>query len=264
MIFARDQLGKAAVRQKRYYDQKVAERRFPIGSWVLRYYPPAAQHKLGRPWIGPFLVVHNAQGWTVGIQRAPLGEVKWVHIDHLKPCTTPEGISRWVENPGVPKVKNKLREEPDPAHIPKTVIVESSIVNDTRLGSSNTSSTLEPDNPVIIFHGAGDILSNFFPVSLRYQGRWFDTSEHLYQYRKALVYGTTSQQTQIWQAKSPGTALRRGKAIKTQPDWHEVKVRVMREILWLKVRSQSRISDYLRSTGDRPLIEGTHNMFWGS
>ena len=53
----RGSLQKTASRRKRLYDIKAVNRKFPVGSWVLRYYPPAAQHKLGSPWIGPHQVV---------------------------------------------------------------------------------------------------------------------------------------------------------------------------------------------------------------
>ena len=43
----RSSLKKTASRRKRLYDTKAVNRKFPVGSWVLRYYPPAAQHKLG-------------------------------------------------------------------------------------------------------------------------------------------------------------------------------------------------------------------------
>ena len=43
----RSSLRKTASRRKRLYDTKAVNRKFPVGSWVLRYYPPAAQHKLG-------------------------------------------------------------------------------------------------------------------------------------------------------------------------------------------------------------------------
>ena len=45
----RESLNKTAARRKRLYDRKAVNRKFPVGSWVLRYYPPAAQHKLGSP-----------------------------------------------------------------------------------------------------------------------------------------------------------------------------------------------------------------------
>ena len=41
----RSSLKKTASRRKRLYDTKAVNRKFPVGSWVLRYYPPAAQHK---------------------------------------------------------------------------------------------------------------------------------------------------------------------------------------------------------------------------
>ena len=53
----RSSLKKAASRRKRLYDTKAVNRKFPVGSWVLRYYPPATQHKLGSPWVGPHQVV---------------------------------------------------------------------------------------------------------------------------------------------------------------------------------------------------------------
>ena len=67
----RHSLNRTAARQKRLYDVKAVNRKFPVGSWVLRYYPPAAQKKLGSPWIGPQQVVRQATGHTVGIQKGP-------------------------------------------------------------------------------------------------------------------------------------------------------------------------------------------------
>ena len=54
---AYDHVRESVARRKRLYDTKAVNRKFPVGSWVLRYYPPAAQHKLGSPWIGPQQVV---------------------------------------------------------------------------------------------------------------------------------------------------------------------------------------------------------------
>ena len=45
----RESLHRTAVHRKRLYDTKVVNRKFPVGSWVFRFYPPAAQHKLGSP-----------------------------------------------------------------------------------------------------------------------------------------------------------------------------------------------------------------------
>ena len=90
-------------RQKRLYDTKAVNRKFPVGSSVLRYYPPAAQHKLGSPWIGPQQVVRQATGNTVGIQKEPEKPIVFVHVDDLKLCPGPQDIS-WV--PGVLTAKS--------------------------------------------------------------------------------------------------------------------------------------------------------------
>ena len=57
----RHSLHRTAIRRKRLYDVKAVNRKFPVGSWVLRYYPPAAQKKLGSPWIR--VPVSCAQGY---------------------------------------------------------------------------------------------------------------------------------------------------------------------------------------------------------
>ena len=99
----RESLNRTAARRKQLYDTKAVNRKFPVGSWVLRYYPPAAQHKLGSPWIGPQQVVRQATGHTVGIQKEPEKPIVFVHVDDLKLCPGPQDIS-WV--PGVPTAKS--------------------------------------------------------------------------------------------------------------------------------------------------------------
>ena len=80
----REYLRRTAARRKQLlYDTKAVNRKFPIGSWVLRYYPPAAQHKLGSQWIGPDQVVPHTTGYTVGIQRDPEKPIVFVHVDDL-------------------------------------------------------------------------------------------------------------------------------------------------------------------------------------
>ena len=78
---------------------------YKVGSWVLRYYPPAAQHKLGSPWIGPHQVVRQATGHTVGIQRNAEKPMIFVHVDDLKLCPGPQDVS-WVPNTPTPSPPN--------------------------------------------------------------------------------------------------------------------------------------------------------------
>ena len=87
----RHSLHRTAARRKRLCDTKAVNRKFPVGSWVLRYYPPAAQKKLGSPWVGPQQVVRQATGHTVGIQKGPETPIVFIHVDDLKLCPAPPG-----------------------------------------------------------------------------------------------------------------------------------------------------------------------------
>ena len=62
--------------QKRNYDSKAVARTFPIGCWVLIYYPPARKNKLCSPWNGPYKVVH---------------------MDDLKRCAPPDPAPSWPD-----------------------------------------------------------------------------------------------------------------------------------------------------------------------
>ena len=81
----RQSLHRTAARRKRLYDVKAVNRTFPVGSWVLHYYSPAAQKKLAAPWIGPQQVVRQASGHTVGIQKGPDAPIVFIHVDDRAP-----------------------------------------------------------------------------------------------------------------------------------------------------------------------------------
>ena len=263
---AREVLGRAATRQKRAYDQKAVDKKFPRGSWVLRYYPPVAQHKLHRPWTRPYLVVDSAQGWTIGIQRTAGGVVRWVHIDDLKACAAPQHTANWLLDSNAAPTIPSERTEGRP-NIPKTVIMERSVptMGDEVENETNSSSSVpEGENHPIYFKGPQAPLSNFFPVRIWHDGRWFDSTEHVYQYQKAERYGTKSQIMAIWRAVNPVTAMRLGKKISPEPTWRDEKVIVMEKLLWAKVIAISTMSVYLLGTGNHPLVEATPNLFWGA
>ena len=98
----RHSLHHTAARRKRLYDVKAVNRKFWMGSWVLHYYPPAAQNKLGSPWMGPLQVVRQATSHTVGIQKNPETPIVFIHVDDLKICPPP-GRSGWTPEPSTAK-----------------------------------------------------------------------------------------------------------------------------------------------------------------
>ena len=56
---------------------------------MLRYYPTAAQRKLGSPWVGPQHVIRQTTGHTVGIQKGPDAPIIFIHVEVLKLCPAP-------------------------------------------------------------------------------------------------------------------------------------------------------------------------------
>ena len=94
----RHTLQRTAARRKRLYDVKAVNRKFPVGSWVLRYYPPAAQKKLGSPWVGPQQVVRQATVHTVGIQKGPDTPIIFIHVDVSDSESTPSAIVSTYNN----------------------------------------------------------------------------------------------------------------------------------------------------------------------
>ena len=93
----RAQQQRATHRQKRNYDSKAVARTFPIGCWVLRYYPPACKDKLCSPWIGPYKVVRAPMEWVVGIQTDADARIFYVHMDDLKRCAPPDRTPSWPD-----------------------------------------------------------------------------------------------------------------------------------------------------------------------
>ena len=93
----RAQQQRATHRQKRNYDSKAVPRTFPIGCWVLRYYPPARKDKLCSPWIRPYKVVRAPMEWVVGIPVDADARIFYVHMDDLKRCAPPDSTPSWSE-----------------------------------------------------------------------------------------------------------------------------------------------------------------------
>ena len=152
-----------AARRKRLYDVKAVNRKFPVGSWVLRYYPPAAQNKLGSPWVGPQQVVRQATGHTVGIQKGP--DTPIIHVDDLKLCPAPPPPRdiHWTPGPSTAKSLCASTVAFCPgSHVSDSDSTPSVIVstwNNSSTPSTSSDIHFKLDNPIDL---TGHILSPFF------------------------------------------------------------------------------------------------------
>ena len=174
----RERLPQAAARQKKYYDQRVVGRKFPIGMWVLRYWPPAAQNKLGLPWKGPFKVVRAPSGWTVGIQESATSRILYIHIEQLKQCAAPEPEPSW---PITPAGKSLFASSAPPYSINRTSTQRdhsANTVNSTAGGDPHPATAELLNMPFQV--KPSHVLSRLYPRSLEFRGFRFTCAEHLY------------------------------------------------------------------------------------
>ena len=189
----RHSLHLTAARRKRLYDVK-----FPVGSWVLRYCPPAAQKKLGSPWVGPQQVVRQATSHTVGIQKGPDTPIVFIHVDDLKICPAPRDVD-WTPEPSTAKslCASTVAFRPG-SHISdtnSTPSVDVSTWNNLNAPLSSSDIHLKLDIPIDL---TGHILSQFFVREFVYQGCRFHSVAHLMCYRYAVLQGLKTNGIRKW------------------------------------------------------------------
>ena len=193
----RHSLHRTATRRKHLYYVKAVNRKFPVGSWVLRYYTPAAQKKLGSPSVGPQQVVRQATGHTVGIQKGPDTPIVFIHVDDLKLCPTPRDFS-WTPGPSTAKSLCASMA----AFRPGSLVSDSESTPSVIVSTWNNASTPSTRSDIRIklddtIDLTGHILSPFFVRDFHYQGCHCHSIAHLMCYRYAVIHGLRSFATSI-------------------------------------------------------------------
>lgn len=118
------------------------------------------------------------------------------------------------------------------------------------------------------FTGAFEFLSNFSQHPVTIDGVEFPTAEHSFQCAKCV------ENEDFWFVigqPTPGRAKRAasprgldGRKIELRPDWDDVKLDVMRQIIHAKFLDPE-LREALLETGSQKLVEGNswHDEFWG-
>jgi ribA/ribD-fused uncharacterized protein len=111
------------------------------------------------------------------------------------------------------------------------------------------------------FQGPFRFLSNFWPCKVEYEGIIYPSIEHAYQAAKC--DNPFDRQT-VFHAKTPGKAKRMGQLISLRPDWEDVKMGIMFELLHKKFQDL-KLRKQLLDTGEAKLEEGNRwgDEFWG-
>lgn len=120
--------------------------------------------------------------------------------------------------------------------------------------------------PISGFQGENRFLSNFWPcvvpVKLPDSDLSFCTVEHAYVAAKTL---DPAHRKRISNLVTPGDAKRYGRELPLRPDWEEVKLGIMEDLVRQKFFNNPELEEKLLDTGNAELIEANHwnDTFWG-
>ena len=123
-------------------------------------------------------------------------------------------------------------------------------------------SNCDSPEPITGFFGEFRFLSNFWPAAVEYNGMRYRTVEHAYQAAKTL---DQSHRRKVKMLESPGKAKRLGSKFELRPDWDDIKVEVMLDLVRQKFTNHPELKGSLLSTGAAVLIESNSwgDTFWG-
>ena len=110
------------------------------------------------------------------------------------------------------------------------------------------------------FRGPYFFLSNFYETPVKYDGLTYPSSEAAFQAAKCL----DPKARKIFQTMTPKQAKQFGRRVSLRPDWEEVKLQVMADILKNKFENKE-LRAKLLATENANLVEGNywHDTFWG-
>lgn len=113
-----------------------------------------------------------------------------------------------------------------------------------------------------IFDGPFAFLSNFYPTKAAFEGVIYRTSEHAFQAAKSTDENVREM---IRNCDTPGRAKILGNKIQLRPDWNEIKVDIMYQIVKDKFNRNPDLAALLLKTEDATLVEGNswHDNIWG-
>jgi ribA/ribD-fused uncharacterized protein len=110
------------------------------------------------------------------------------------------------------------------------------------------------------FQGPYRFLSNFWPVEIVYEGLVYPSVENAYQAAKSVDPVIRKKFTSV---NSP-VAKKLGQTIEIRPDWNDVKLGIMEELIRKKFENKE-LRQNLLDTKEKVLIEGNNwnDRFWG-
>jgi len=145
----------------------------------------------------------------------------------------------------------------------------------------NAAPAIPEDNRILYFGRDREqfgFLSHFHPAAIGLDGEVWPTVEHYYQFQKS---PEPAYRQAIREARTPGMAKRlaappqaprrvsaqswfRKNGVPPRPDWHEVKLGIMRRADRAKFTQHRDLAERLLATGEAELVEDSSSEpFWG-
>lgn len=131
-------------------------------------------------------------------------------------------------------------------------------------GFSLKDSRTTQKNGVLAFQSPHSPLSNLFITPIERNGIVYPSAEHAYQHAKAISCEDYALAQSILGNLCPFEAMATGKRVSTNKEWQSSQLKVMEEILRLKMEQASAFADELKATENNYLVENTRSPFWGS
>lgn len=115
---------------------------------------------------------------------------------------------------------------------------------------------------ITTFIGEYCFLSNFYRSPITWAGKTWPTVEHAYQAAKT---SDPVVQEAIRVLELPNQAKRAGRYVQIRPDWEDVKVDLMMELVDIKFTQHPELKQRLLDTSDLYIEEGNtwRDTFWG-
>lgn len=116
-------------------------------------------------------------------------------------------------------------------------------------------------DPIRFFAGKYRFLSNFYPAPVIYSGKIYPTVENAYQAAKC----ASDDNRTLFELWTPAKAKRMGQSVFIRDDWEDVKISIMRRLVYCKFSYHTDLTQQLLDTGHAELIEGNTwgDKFWG-
>ena len=135
--------------------------------------------------------------------------------------------------------------------------------------TQHASTCTSPESLEVIYvKGAHSVLSNFYRGSkpILYNGIPYPTLEHAYQSEKCWFYSDHPTYSFIFQCETASEVKAATKHLNCiqNPKWNEVKVPLMKHLLFLKFQSVPEFASFLLSTRGSILKHPVPDRFWGT